>query len=143
MKRMLAFLAALILGCVIASEAIAQTSTPGGKERVVIQVSSPEQRLWNQALNYVENLQDLYGKNNLEVEIVALGWGIGMLKFDSPLATRVSDALKSGARIHACEVTMRRQKLEKADMLPDIGYVPAGLGQIIRRQKEGWQYISG
>ena len=143
MKRFFALLATLILGGMLASQAIAQTSLPGGKERVVIQVSSPEPRLWNQALNYVENLQDLYGKNNVEVEIVALGWGIGMLKFESPLATRISDALKSGARIHACEVTMRRQKLEKADMLPDIGYVPAGLGQIIKRQKEGWQYISG
>ena len=38
---------------------------------------------------------------------------------------------------------MRRQKLEKADMLPNIGYVLAGLGQIIKRQKEGWNYISG
>jgi uncharacterized protein len=142
-KRILALFATLLLGVVPAGHSIAQTSAPGGKERVIIQVSSPEPRLWNQALNYVENLQDLYGKNNVEVEIVALGWGIGMLKFESPLATRISDALKSGARIHACEVTMRRQKLEKADMLPDIGYVPAGLGQIIKRQKEGWQYISG
>jgi intracellular sulfur oxidation DsrE/DsrF family protein len=142
-KRILAFLATLVLGILPASHAIAQTSMPGGKERIVIQVSSPETRLWNQALNYVENLQDLYGKNNVEVEIVALGWGIGILKFDSPLATRVGDALKRGASIHACEVTMRRQKLEKADMLPDIGYVPAGLGQIIKRQKEGWSYISG
>jgi len=143
MKRMLAFLAALILGGAIFAQAVAQTSRPGTKERVIIQVSAPEQRLWNQALNYVENLQGLYGRDNVEIEIVALGWGIGMLKFDSPLATRVADALKRGAGIHACEVTMSRQKLEKADMLPDIGYVPAGLGQIIKRQKEGWQYISG
>jgi len=142
-KRLLALLSTLILAGLLASQAIAQTSTPGGKERIVIQVSSPETRLWNQALNYVENLQDLYGKDKVEVEIVALGWGIGMLKFDSPLATRVSDALKRGASIHACEVTMRRQKLEKGDMLPDIGYVPAGLAQIIKRQKEGWSYISG
>jgi len=28
-------------------------------------------------------------------------------------------------------------------MLPDIGYVPAGLGEIVKRQKEGWSYISG
>jgi hypothetical protein len=37
----------------------------------------------------------------------------------------------------------RRQKLTPQDMLPDIGYVKAGLGQIIKRQKEGWSYISG
>lgn len=37
---------------------------------------------------------------------------------------------------------MRRQKLVREDMLPNIGYVPAGLGQIIKRQREGWAYIS-
>ena len=99
--------------------------------------------MWNQALNYVENLQDPYGKDNVDIEIVALGHGIGVLKLDSPQANRVADAVKRGASVQACQVTMRRQKLEKADMLPDIGYVPAGLGEIVKRQKEGWSYISG
>jgi intracellular sulfur oxidation DsrE/DsrF family protein len=143
MNRILSFFAALALGALLTTQAVAQTAAPGTKQHVVVQVSTPETRIWNQALNYVQNLQDLYGKDNVEVEIVALGWGIGMLKFDSPLATRVADALKSGASVQACQVTMRRQKLETKDMLPEIGYVPAGLGQIIKRQKEGWSYISG
>ena len=109
----------------------------------MVQVSTPEQRIWNQALNYVENLQTLYGKDNVEIEIVALGWGIGLLKFDSPMATRVAETLKRGATLQTCEVTMSRQKLTPQDMLPYIGYVKAGLGQIIKRQKEGWSYISG
>jgi intracellular sulfur oxidation DsrE/DsrF family protein len=142
MRRLFALLAALIVGPLIGGTAAAQPAS-SGKERVIVQVSTPEQRTWNQALNYVENLQELYGKDKVDVEIVALGWGIGMVKFDSPLATRVADAMKRGAKIYACEVTMARQKLTKPDMLPDIGYVPAGLGQIIKRQKEGWSYISG
>ncbi len=142
MKRLFAILATLAFS-VLASGPAAAQATSAAKERVVIQVSTPEQRIWNQALNYVENLQELYGKDNVEIEIVALGWGIGMLKFDSPLATRVADSLKRGAKLQACEVTMGRQKLTKQDMLPDIGYVKAGLGQIIKRQKEGWSYISG
>lgn len=141
-RRLLAVFAALVFGALAGGQALAQ-SAAGGKERVIVQVSTPEQRIWNQALNYVENLQTLYGKDNVEVEIVALGWGIGMVKFDSPLATRVADAMKRGASLHACEVTMGRQKLTRQDMLPDIGYVPAGLGHIIKRQKEGWSYISG
>jgi len=142
MKALFAILAALALGVLVGDPAAAQ-SAPGAKERVIVQVSTPEPRIWNQALNYVENLQDLYGKDNVEIEIIALGWGIGLLKFDSALASRVADATKRGAKISACEVTMGRQKLTKQDMLPDIGYVPAGLGQIIKRQKEGWSYISG
>ena len=142
MKRLLAFLAILVFGALVNGQVAAQTA-PAAKERVIIQVSTPEQRVWNQSLNYVENLQEIYGKDNVEIEIVALGWGIGMLKFDSPLATRVADTLKRGAGLSACEVTMSRRKLQKQDMLPDIGYVPAGLGQIIKRQRDGWSYISG
>jgi len=142
MKRLLLIFAALAFGVLVSGQATAQVTT-GGKEKVVIQVSTPEQRVWNQALNYVENLQTLYGKDNVEIEIVALGWGIGLLKFDSPMATRVAETLKRGASLQACEVTMSRQKLTPQDMLPDIGYVKAGLGQIIKRQKEGWSYISG
>lgn len=146
MKRILAFVAAAIFGIVgfaAAGLAGAQTPAPRTKEHIVIQVSTPEPRMWNQALNYVENLQDLYGKDNVDIEIVALGHGLGVLKLDSPLANRVADAVKRGASVQACQVTMRRQKLEKADMLPDIGYVPAGLGEIVKRQREGWSYISG
>ena len=55
----------------------------------------------------------------------------------------LTDAVKRGASVQACQVPLGRQKLEKAAMLPDIGYVPAGLGQIIKRQRDGWSYISG
>ena len=44
MKRRFAFVAALIFGGLIAGQAPAQTSAPAKKERVVIQVSTPEQR---------------------------------------------------------------------------------------------------
>jgi hypothetical protein len=120
-----------------------KAKTAAKKTKVVIQVSNPDPRSWAQALNYTENLQEVMGKDNVEIEVVALGQGIGVLKLDSPHATRVAEALGRGIRIQACEITMRRQKLARDDMLSDIGYVPAGLGQIIKRQSEGWHYISG
>lgn len=109
----------------------------------MVQVSTPDQKVWNQAINYLENLRELYGPGNVELELVALGLGLGVLKLDSNQAPRIADALKVGVLVSACEVTMKRQKLTREDMLPNIGYVPAGLGQIIKRQHEGWSYISG
>ena len=111
------------------------------KERVVLQVSDDSVKTWNQALNVVENLQVAYGKDNIEIEVVAFGLGIGMLKDDSVSGSRVRDAAKSGAQIIACENTMRRQKLGKDDMLEGLRFVPAGIVQIIERQKQGWTVI--
>lgn len=124
---------------------LAQASAPkkAEKQRVVIQVSDPDPRLWAQAINYAENLQSAYGKDNLDLEIVALGHGIGILKLDSPQGHRIPDALGRGVKIVACEVTMSRQKLKRDDMLPGIGYVPAGLVRIIELQQQGWNYIKG
>lgn len=141
MKRRLALLTAA--GAALAATEAARAQTPPRKERVVIQVSTPDPKSWNQALNYLENLRELYGPANVELELVALGLGLGVLKLDSNQAPRVADALKAGVLVSACEVTMKRQKLTREDMLPSIGYVPAGLGQIIKRQHEGWSYISG
>ena len=142
MKRRIALMTG---GLSLAATTVAHAQVAGrpGKERVVIQVSTPEQRLWNQALNYLENLTDIYGAGNVELEVVALGLGIGVLKLESTQGPRVADALKAGVHVNACEVTMRKQKLVREDMLPGISYVPAGLGQIIKRQREGWAYISG
>lgn len=143
MKRRIALLSGAGLSLAVATVAQAQSPARPGKERVVIQVSSPEQKLWNQALNYLENLSEIYGPANVELELVALGLGIGVLKIESTQGPRVAEALKAGVHVSACEVTMSRQKLVRQDMLPDIGYVPAGLGQIIKRQRAGWAYISG
>jgi uncharacterized protein len=143
MKRRHALFSAAGAALIATEAAQAQAPAGAGRERVVIQVSTPEQKLWNQALNYIENLRDLYGPDKVEIELVALGHGLGVLKLDSTQGPRVADALKLGVQISACEVTMRRQKLTREDMLPKIGYVAAGLGQVIKRQREGWAYITG
>ena len=36
---------------------------------------------------------------------------------------------------------MRNSKLVYADMLPDIGYVPAGVIEIMKKQQQGYAYI--
>lgn len=111
------------------------------KERVVLQVSDDSPKTWNQALNVVKNIQQAYGKDKVEVEVVAFGNGIGMLKMDSEVGNRIEETLQSGAHVYACQNTMRARKLSKDDMLGKIAYVPAGIIEIITRQKQGWSVI--
>ena len=111
------------------------------ENRVVIQVSDADAGKWNLALNNARNLQTDLGAKNVDVEIVAYGPGIGMLKADSVVGNRVGEALGAGVKIVACENTMRGQKLAKGDMLSGIGYVEAGVVEIMRRQQERWAYL--
>ena len=129
------------LACLTAAPALAQ-GVDRPMHRAVIQVSDNDPQKWNLALNNARNVQDdLGGPEATELEIVVYGPGIGMLKSDSPVAKRVADALKSGVRVVACENTMRAQKLSVPDMLPDIGYVGAGVVELMKRQQQGWAYI--
>ena len=81
------------------------------------------------------------GKDNVDIELVAYGPGIAMLKADSLVGNRIEDAGKDGVRVVACDISMKNQKLVKDDMLRGIAYAPAGVVQIMERQKQGWSYI--
>lgn len=121
--------------------ATAQSSPSSKPHRVVFQVSDADPAKWNLTLNNARNVQQDLGRNAVEVEIVAYGPGIGMLKLDSVTANRVGEALGAGVSVVACENTMRNQKIAREDMLPRISYAAAGVVQIMSRQKEGWAYV--
>ena len=114
---------------------------PGKRYKIVIQVSDNDPAKWNLALNNAKNLQDDVGTAQVDIEIVAYGPGIGMLKLESPTGSRVLDAMKANIKVLACENTMRSQKLTRDDMLPALGYVPAGVTEIMVKQGEGWAYL--
>ena len=116
-------------------------STGTKRQGIVIQVSDNDPAKWNLALNNAKNLQDDVGAANVEIEIVAYGPGINMLKLESPAGSRIADAAKAGIKVTACENTMRGQKLTKDDMLAGISYVPAGVTEIMKKQHEGWAYL--
>jgi uncharacterized protein len=124
--------------------ALALTVTMGlawAQSKVVFQVSDNDAAKWNLTLNNVRNVQSDLGADKVSIEIVAYGPGIGMLKMDSPVAQRVAEALGHQVKVVACENTMKAQNLATADMLPAIGYVPAGVVELIQKQAAGYAYI--
>lgn len=134
-------LSAAVAAVATALPARAQSAGGAKKNKVVFQVSDNDPAKWGLALNNAHNVQVELGEDMVEMEIVAYGPGIGMLKGDSPVAKRVAAALKSGAKVVACENTMKAQKLVYADMLPDIGFVPSGVVELMQREQQGYAYI--
>lgn len=124
----------------------AQTALKGAahvraKHKVVLQISDNDPKKWQLALNNANNIQKDIGSDNVEIELVAYGPGIGMLKLDSPVAQRIQDALTADIKVVACQNTMRGQQLTKEDMLPEIGYVPSGVVELMIKQEEGYAYV--
>ena len=137
--------AAIALAFGLAAACLPHTAQAEGgppKAKAVFQVSDNDPQKWNLALNNARNVQDDYGgPEAVDLEIVVYGPGIGMLKAGSPVAERVADAVKSGVKVVACENTMKAQKLVYADMLPSVGFVPAGVVELMKKQQQGYAYI--
>lgn len=131
-----------IAALMLCSAVRAQTGgTPARRNKLIIQVSDSDPAKWSLALNNARNVQLELGEDDVDMEIVVYGPGLPMLKAGSPMAQRVSAALKTGVKVVACENTMRAQHLVYADMLPDIGYVPAGVVELMQKQQQGYAYI--
>ena len=119
----------------------AQAADKMSKPSVVIQVSENSPAIWNLALNNAKNIQQDLGKENVNIEIVAYGPGINMLKFDSEAAPRLKEAGANGVALLACGNTMKNQKLTEKDLDGKVKVVPAGVIEIMNMQREGWGYI--
>jgi intracellular sulfur oxidation DsrE/DsrF family protein len=77
------------------------TRAADAKNRLIVQVSDADPKKWALALNNVKNVQTDLGKANVEIELVAYGPGIGMLKMDSEVANRINEAMAEGVKVIA------------------------------------------
>lgn len=132
---------AVALSLTFASFNALAAEPPVAKERLVIQVSDADTGKWNLALNNAKNVQQAYGADKVDIEIVTYGPGIGMLKMDSVIANRIDEAKKAGVTIVACQNTMKNMKLTADDMLPNTSYVPSGVVEIMKKQSEKYAYL--
>ena len=129
----------LVLG--VALSMFAGCATRPEKPSYVFQVSDNDPAKWNLALNNAKNVQGVLGKENTDIEIVAYGPGINMLKDDSVVANRLQEAKEAGVKLYACGNTMKGMKLKKEDLSTAAEVVPAGVIEIGSKQQKGWTYV--
>jgi len=145
-SRRLALGAAIALGLVPAARAAERKN-----HRIVFQVDQNDPAVMNLTLNNVSNILEYYHSKGeqAEVEVVAYGPGLNMLRADkSPVKDRLK-RLKDGSfpskvAFSACGNTM--QNMEKAEGHPiqivsEASVVTAGVVRLTELQEQGWAYI--
>lgn len=136
----------LLLGAgVIVAAAACASSTAGSaqpRHRIVMELSADDARVWEAVLNNIENLRNALGPGDTEVEVVAHGGGLGMLlNTNTAHAQRMEKLAAGGVGFAACENTMRRKKISRADLLPYVSTVDSGVAEVVRKQERGWSYV--
>lgn len=139
MKKTIVTLIALTLALVIAG--LSQTAQPR-KHRVVFQMNMDGAASWDQLMGNVQNIQNAFGANNIQIEVVTYGKGISLLlKTDTAYEERMKKAVDSGVVFAVCQNSMRLRKVTAEDLFPFASPVDAGVAELVRRQEAGWSYI--
>ncbi len=114
------------------------------KNKLVIQVSTDDPRTQKIALNNAVNLQKLYGMDNIVIEIVAYGPGLGLLTKKSGQASRVESLALQDIHFSACGNTMKKvakMSGKMPELLEGVDQVTAGVARIMELQQQGYAYI--
>jgi intracellular sulfur oxidation DsrE/DsrF family protein len=108
---------------------------------VVIPVSRNDPAEWAVALANARNVRKAYRDKDVNVEIVAYGPGLKMLRNDSPVSEGLEAAQRDGVQLLACGDTMRATHTTRRDLNWLVDVVPAGIVEILQKQSEGYAYL--
>jgi len=77
------------------------------------------------------------------LEVVFYGQSLGMVTKDKSTVAEDLKKLTANKNISfkVCEAAMKRQNIDKSQLLPGIETVPDGIYEIMLKQNEGWGYI--
>ena len=78
-----------------------------------------------------------------KLEVVIYGQGLDLaVKDRSPQQAAVQKLIaENKASFKVCAMTMKRNNIDKSQLVPGVEVVPDGIYEIISKQQQGWGYI--
>ena len=144
LKKQLVKIILPLVGAGLLLGAFATASAAEAPHKIVIQVSTDDARTQKIALNNAVNVQKLYGMDNVAIEVVAYGPGLGILTTKSKEADRVKSLAMQNIKFSACGNTMakiEKKTGKKPQLTEGVGTVKAGVARIMALQEQGYSYL--
>jgi uncharacterized protein len=111
------------------------------QHRIIMQLSSNDTLVWKGLMNNLKHLKAGWGDSVL-IEVVAHGPGLDFLTNGKTTQQEKITLFKQiGIVFIACENTMMERKIPKESIIAEAAFVRMGIGEIVRRQEQGWSYI--
>ena len=132
----------LFCGALLTAAAVhAQTSPSPQPYKVVFDLTSDDPLDQGAVLRWLREVGT--ASPQTEMEVVMYGRGLALVMPER--SARLDEVKEAIARPHVsfkvCEIAMKNQKVEKSQLLPGVGTVPDGIGEIVAKQTHGWGYI--
>lgn len=147
MKKITA--AVLVLSIVMAGYAQTgkQPSSPvekmaGNKieHRIVFQITTDDTLAHKALMKQLNNILTVSPDTNIEV--VCHGPGLSMLVLGkTTVQEKIQQMKMKGVAFVACEFSMNERNVSRDKIIPEAGFVKAGIIEIVSKQEKGWSYI--
>ena len=118
----------------------AQASVDPAEHHIIFQLTSADTNVHKMVVKQLGNV--LAGAPNSKLEIVCHGPGITMITTDKTIVyKKIKELSSKGVQFMACENTLIDRKMTKDQIVPESGFVPVGLLEIVTKQEQGWSYV--
>jgi intracellular sulfur oxidation DsrE/DsrF family protein len=109
--------------------------------KVVFDLTSSDPLDQKAVMRWIKEVSGVNPKT--EMEVVMYGRGLDLVvSGKSTMASDIADAMKTAnVKFSVCAIAMKNQQIEKSQLLPNVGIVPDGIGEIVAKQNAGWGYI--
>ena len=122
---------------------LAQTtpSVPNLKKyKIVIQLTNGDTAVHRATVKQIFNA--LAAAPNSKIEVVCHNNGISFLQTAKTFqGDKIKELKGKGVVFVACENTLRERKIDKTEIVPEAGFVPAGIIEVVDKQTKGWSYL--
>ncbi len=111
-----------------------------GDYKIIFQLATADTLAHKALMKQIKNITSVAPQT--QIEVVCHGPGLSILqKSKSVVPDKIANFSKKGIVFNACEFSMSERNVPAEDILPEAGFVKAGILEIVSKQQEGWFYI--
>lgn len=122
------------------SDAVAKSNSQTKIHRIVFQLTTDDSLSHKALMKQLNNILSV--APDTKIEVVCHGPGLSMLVTGKTIVQdKILVMKKKSVEFLACEFSMSERKVPKEQIIPEAGFVKAGIIEIVSRQEEGWSYI--
>lgn len=108
--------------------------------KIVFQLTTNDTMAHKSLMKQLNNITSV--APSTKIEVVCHGPGLDMLVTDKSVVQEKIKQLKTiGVDFIACEFSMKERNVSAEKIIPEAGFVKAGIIEIVSKQEQGWSYI--
>lgn len=145
MKRIVTVIVFLAIANCATAQTELRTDTQGftakaSVHRIVFQLTSEDTFVHKSLMKQLNNIKTV--APDAMIEVVCHGPGLSILvAAKSTVQEKIKQMKAKGIEFFACEFSMSERNVTKDKMIPEAGFVRAGIIEIVTKQEAGWSYI--